>query len=62
MLPCDIDEILRGDLRDVVYVCLIIKKKKMDNEHERILIVIVWNNKRHCPVSILCKASCLTVL
>ena len=34
----------------------------MDNEHERILIVIVWNNKRHCPVSILGKASYLTVL
>ena len=27
MLPCDIDEILREDLRDVVYVCPIIKKK-----------------------------------
>ena len=26
MLPCNIDEILREDLRDVVYVCPIIKK------------------------------------
>ena len=34
----------------------------MDNDFERILIAIVWNNKRHHPVSILGKASCLTVL
>ena len=61
MLPCNIGEILWEDLRDVVYVCPIIKKM-MDNELERILIAIVWNNKRHHPVSILGKASCLTVL